>query len=119
MPNLLRCDSTRHAQRSFDRFDDLRIHFHPRIERAEFIVKNLPHQRSVTKDAPSHGHRDGGAVSLREEVANHHRGYIGEFPAGACKNLSRQVIAVGSNCREKCGKVRRGDRVGGAGEVDE
>ena len=81
-----------HSQRAFHRFDDLRIYFHARTQRAEFTVKNLPHQRRVTKDASDHGHRDGSGLSFREEAANHHRGDLRQFRARMAENLCGQVI---------------------------
>ena len=111
--------SSCHAQRSLDGFDDLRIHFHSRIERAQLIVKNLSYQRRMTKDASGHGHRDRCAVSLREESSDHRRGYISEFPSRVREDLPGHIVVASGYCRKKCGKVRRRNRVGGAHKIDQ
>ena len=80
-----------------DRFHNLRIQFCPRVEHAKFIVKNLAHQRRVTKDASRHGHRDGSGVVLREEVADYDGGHVSEFPARIAEHLRSQFVLAGSD----------------------
>src|ERR1700693_2474079 len=99
--------SARQAQGSFDRFDNLRIHFYPRIQRAKFIVKNLAHHCCVTKDASGHGHRDRSAMVLREEAVNYDRGRLREFPASVGENLCGQLVGTGGDSWKQSCEVGR------------
>src|SRR5271157_4162479 len=107
------------AQRAFDRLNHLRTHFRARVEGAEFIVKNLAHQRGVTKDSSGHGHRDRGRVGFGEQAAEHDGGKLGKFAAGAGENLRGQIVRAGGDRGKERSKIGRRNCVAGAGEIGE
>src|SRR5580692_3392677 len=106
-PDIPGGGSSRHAQRSLNRFHYLRIHFCARLQHTKFIVKNLPHQRRVTKDASSHGHRDRSGLVFRKLATRHDQSHLGKLTTSIRENSPGQLILTGRNRRKQCREVRR------------
>jgi hypothetical protein len=116
-PDPLRRRSSRHPQCSFDRIDHMRTYLHTRIEPAQFIVEIPSGEHSMTKDASSHGHRDGTILVFRKKTIHHNGGDLCEFPTGVRLDLQGKNVFASGNGRKECGEVGRGNRVGGSGKV--
>lgn len=69
-----------------------------RIEATKFIVKRLPYERRVTKDASDHGHWDLSGLILREQATDYDCRDLRQFPARMGHNLFGQSLGTGRNC---------------------
>jgi hypothetical protein len=99
--------SSSHAQSSLNRFDHLRIHLCAGLQPAEFIVKNLPHQRRVTKDASGHGHTDWAAFVFRKQPIHHNHRHLRQLATRIGDDSRGYFILTGGHRRKERRKIRR------------